>query len=176
MQSRRGQDPDGLGSLQRPATCAASDAEDGNSTFPATLSAVTGPNADDGLGSQTASCSYTDAGGLVVVGSETYSIFDPTAPVITHVLNPAAPTGSNGWYTGDVSLNWTVTEPESPNSLVPTGCVDRSITTDQACLRYDTTAGQFVQNWKTPTGAGTCYKVTLTTVDDSTTAALFKLK
>jgi len=333
------------------ATCAASDAEDGNSTFPATLSAVTGPNADDGLGSQTASCSYTDAGGLVVVGSETYSIFDPTAPVITHVLNPAAPTGSNGWYTGDVSLNWTVTEPESPNSLVPTGCVDRSITTDQApttyscsatsaggaateqdvqierdatapadvafvggpvndglyypnnvpaagtctatdatsglagcvvsgrseavgdhtmtatatdkagntatatvgytvrrltlngffqpvdmsgvlntvkagstvplkfrvydrgvevksttivtsvkqalvpcsatapedaieeivnagasSLRYDTTAGQFVQNWKTPTGAGTCYKVTLTTVDDSTTVALFKLK
>ena len=122
------------------ANCSVSDAEDGNSTFPATLSAVTGPNAADGIGSQTASCSYTDAGGLTVAGSETYSIIDPTAPVITYAVDPATPDGSNGWYTGDVSLDWTVTEPESPNSLALTGCADQSITADQAMTAYPCSA------------------------------------
>jgi hypothetical protein len=43
-------------------------------------------------------------------------------------------------------------------------------------LRYDSTAGQYIYNWKTPTGAGTCYKVTITALDGSTQTALFKLK
>jgi hypothetical protein len=43
-------------------------------------------------------------------------------------------------------------------------------------LRYDPTAGQFVYNWKTPTGAGTCYALTATAVDGSKTTAVFKLK
>jgi hypothetical protein len=30
-------------------------------------------------------------------------------------------------------------------------------------LRYDLTAGQYVYNWKTPSTAGTCYRVTMTT-------------
>lgn len=46
-------------------------------------------------------------------------------------------------------------------------------TTGQTALRYDTTGGQFVQNWKTPTGTG-CYKATLTTVDGQTVSAMFK--
>ena len=45
------------------ATCEVVDAEDGASSFAATLGAVTGPYASDGIGSQIASCSYTDAGG-----------------------------------------------------------------------------------------------------------------
>jgi hypothetical protein len=49
-------------------------------------------------------------------------------------------------------------------------------TTGGTSLRYDTTAGHFIQNWKTPTGAGTCYKVTMTTQDGSSLDALFKLK
>jgi hypothetical protein len=43
-------------------------------------------------------------------------------------------------------------------------------------LRYDTTAGQFIQNWQTPKNPGECHKVTLTLIDDSTIQALFKLK
>jgi hypothetical protein len=44
-------------------------------------------------------------------------------------------------------------------------------------LRYDTTGGQFIQNWKTPAGAGNCYRVTLTAKDGvSTISALFKTK
>lgn len=44
-------------------------------------------------------------------------------------------------------------------------------------LRYDATAGQFVQNWATPSGqAGKCYRATMMTVDGSTIIAFFKLK
>ena len=61
------------------ASCQVADAEDGNSTFAAALSAITGPYASDGIGSQTASCSYTDGGGLTAAASQTYSVIDPSA-------------------------------------------------------------------------------------------------
>jgi hypothetical protein len=40
-------------------------------------------------------------------------------------------------------------------------------------LRYDSTSGQFIYNWKTPTGAG-CYTVTMTAQDGSPITAYFK--
>ncbi|MEO8358091.1 MAG: PxKF domain-containing protein [Chloroflexota bacterium] len=43
-------------------------------------------------------------------------------------------------------------------------------------LRYDTTGGQFIQNWQTPKAAGSCYKVTMTNHDGSFLTAFFKLK
>lgn len=123
-----------------PATCQVTDAEDGNRSFAATLSSITGPYASDGIGSQTASCSYTDAGGLTASGSKTYTIVDPTAPVISSALSPAVVDGSHGWYRSDVELDWTVSEPESPNSLVKTGCDDQDITADQAATTYTCSA------------------------------------
>ena len=124
------------------ATCEVTDAEDGNSSFPATLSAITGDYASDGIGQQTASCSYTDRGTppLTATASKTYNIVDPSAPIISHVLNPAAPDGENGWYKSNVSLAWTVTENESPNSLEKTGCVDQNVTADQAATTYSCSA------------------------------------
>jgi hypothetical protein len=65
---------------------------------------------------------------------------DTTPPVISHALNPPAPNGANGWYNTDVTLTWTVTENESSSSLVKTGCVDQSITTDQAATTYSCSA------------------------------------
>jgi hypothetical protein len=50
------------------------------------------------------------------------------------------------------------------------------LSTGGTSLRYDGTAGQFIQNWKTPTGAGTCYSVTMNTADGSSITAFFKLK
>jgi hypothetical protein len=50
------------------------------------------------------------------------------------------------------------------------------LATGGTSLRYDSTAGQFIQNWKTPTGAGTCYAATMTSNDGSTITALFKIK
>ncbi|MBD3942469.1 HYR domain-containing protein [Microbacterium sp. NEAU-LLC] len=49
-------------------------------------------------------------------------------------------------------------------------------TTGGTSLRYDATAGQFIQNWQTPKSPGSCYKVTMTTLDGSSISALFKLK
>ena len=122
------------------AGCSVVDAEDGNSTFPASLSAITGTYASDGLGNQTATCTYTDAGGLTETVSATYSIYDPSAPSIGHTLAPASPDGNNGWYRSDVTLTWNVSEPESPNSLAKTGCVDQSVTVDQAEMTYSCSA------------------------------------
>jgi hypothetical protein len=50
------------------------------------------------------------------------------------------------------------------------------VTTGGTALRYDTVAGQFIQNWQTPKAAGTCYIVTMTTDDGSSLSANFKLK
>nr|MBA3309542.1 PxKF domain-containing protein [Nocardioidaceae bacterium] len=50
------------------------------------------------------------------------------------------------------------------------------VTTGGTSLRYDSTGGQFIQNWKTPTGAGSCYATTMTTLDGSSITALFKIK
>jgi hypothetical protein len=43
-------------------------------------------------------------------------------------------------------------------------------------LRYDATAGQFIQNWQTPKTPGVCYRTTITTQDDSKISAIFQLK
>ncbi len=43
-------------------------------------------------------------------------------------------------------------------------------------LRYDATAGQFIQNWQTPKIAGACYRVAMTTQDGSTLTAKFRLR
>jgi hypothetical protein len=48
--------------------------------------------------------------------------------------------GANDWYTGNVTLTWTVDEPESPNSLLKTGCDDQNITADQAATEYSCAA------------------------------------
>ena len=43
-------------------------------------------------------------------------------------------------------------------------------------LRYDTTGGQFIQNWQVPKGANVCFKVVLTTDDGTMKTAFFKTK
>ena len=50
------------------------------------------------------------------------------------------------------------------------------VTTGGTSLRYDATAGQFIQNWQTPRQAGACYRVTMTTQDGSSLVAFFRLK
>lgn len=65
------------------ARCNVTDDHDPATTFAATLSPITGSLASYGLGSQTASCSFTDSGGLTGTASATYSIVDTTAPVLS---------------------------------------------------------------------------------------------
>jgi hypothetical protein len=49
-------------------------------------------------------------------------------------------------------------------------------TTGGTTLRYDTTAGQFIQNWQTPKAPGKCYQTRMTALDGSHLDAFFKSK
>jgi hypothetical protein len=50
------------------------------------------------------------------------------------------------------------------------------VSTGGTVLRYDGSGGQFIQNWQTPRTAGTCYRVTMTTQDNSALVAYFRTK
>ena len=141
------------------AMCAVTDAEDGPSSFPATLGPVTGLYAADGIGTQEAGCAYTDVGDLVATSSLTYTIADLTAPVIGYTLTPKDPTGDNGWYATSVSLVWSVSDAESPSSVSTTGCVDQSITADQQDMTYSCAASS---------AGGTAEQVDVTVRRDAT--------
>jgi hypothetical protein len=124
-----------------PATvCNIADAEDGSRSFAAALGAIAGPDSATGIGTQTASCSYTDGGGLTATGSVTYGIVDATVPEISYTLSPATPDGLAGWYRNSVHLDWTVTESDSPSTLVLQGCEDQTITLDQLPGDYNCSA------------------------------------
>ena len=85
-------------------------------------------------------------------------------------------------FQGGTELTTTAAVASFTQSLVP--CTDSSdieatvelTTTGGTVLRYDSTAGQFVQNWQTPKQAGKCYRVDMTTRDGSRLTAWFKLK
>jgi hypothetical protein len=78
-----------------------------------------------------------------------------------------------------------VTDPSLVNVVASpsTLCVS-TVTTDAVealsaaatALRYDTTAGQFIWNWKTPKSPGSCWAVTATATDGVSITALFLLK
>jgi len=68
-------------------------------------------------------------------------------------------------------------------SVAEVPCSSSGVTTDVeftttggTSLRYDTTAGQFIQNWQTPKPAGKCYQVRMTALDGSHLDAFFKSK
>ena len=50
------------------------------------------------------------------------------------------------------------------------------VTTGGTSLRYDGTAGQYIQNWQTPKQPGACYRATATMQDGSPIVAYFLLK
>jgi hypothetical protein len=64
---------------------------------------------------------------------------DPTPPVITPVLSPAAPNGLNGFYTGNVNVSWSVTD---PGSLVTgtSGCGPATVSADTLGATFECSA------------------------------------
>ncbi len=63
--------------------------------------------------------------------------FDSTPPVITP--NVGGTPGSNGWYVGDVSVSWSVTDPESTVTS-QTGCDPQSVTSDTPGVTFTCSA------------------------------------
>ena len=62
---------------------------------------------------------------------------DPTPPVIQS--NVAGQLGNNGWYVGDVAINWTVDDLES-NIASTAGCGSTNLTTDIGSVTFTCTA------------------------------------
>ena len=84
---------------------------------------------------------------------------DTTAPAVSYVLDPAAPNGSNGWYNGNVLVDWTVIDPDT--TLTSTvGCNDTTLSSDTTGATYTCTA----------TSAGGTTSVTTTTIKRDATA------
>lgn len=77
----------------------------------------------------------------------------------------------------DISVvdRFEVTPIACPNATAMTDGIEFTAT-GGTTLRYDGTAGQFIQNWQTPKKSGTCYKVTMFTTDGSSISANFKLR
>jgi hypothetical protein len=63
----------------------------------------------------------------------------------------------------------------SCSSSAPTDDIE-TVVTGGTSLKYDTTGGQFVQNWQTPKKPGTCAMATITTLDGSMINASFQFK
>ena len=119
--------------------CSVVDAEDTNESATPQIS----NGAYNSLGSHTVTCSYTDGGNITRSAQATYEVIrdlDTTAPAISYTLNPAEPDGTNGWYRGDVTLDWTVSETQSPETLQTTGCDDVTVSADQDLTRYTCSA------------------------------------
>jgi hypothetical protein len=62
---------------------------------------------------------------------------DITAPLVTESVTGTL--GANGWYTSDVDVTWTVTDPDSPVTT-QTGCEAQSVTVDTAGVIFTCTA------------------------------------
>lgn len=92
--------------------CLVSDAFDGTSTPPATLSPISGPNAANGIGTRTATCSYTDSRGLSGTASTTYTIVDTGAPTFA-----ALPADSTSEATGPTGAAVTYAPPTATDAV-----------------------------------------------------------
>jgi len=85
----------------------------------------------------------TSVGASAVCGSAAsvgvFAVFaaDPTPPVI--VPHVAGPLGNGGWYTGDVTVTWDVSDPQSPVSSTA-GCDPVTISADTAGATLTCTA------------------------------------
>ena len=75
----------------------------------------------------------TASNGLFADASESFSITvidDSSPPAVTPTVTGTA--GEDGWYRSDVTVSWTVEEPESLPTLQTSGCEETSLTTDTA--------------------------------------------
>lgn len=107
-------------------------------------------------GTATDNLPYTVSDTLIVTW--TAALCDTTPPVISYVVNPSTPNGNAGWYTGDVTLTWTVTDPES--AVTKVGCANQTITADQPATTYTCSA--------TSAAPGTAGPVSVTIKRDAT--------
>lgn len=143
------------------------------------------------VGTHTVTATAKDKAGNTAAASATYEVKAWTlggfyAPVDVDKLNTVKG-GSTvplkfEVFAGDTELTdtaavqgFTVKGITCPDATTPADDIEL-VTTGGTSLRYDTTGGQFIQNWQTPKKSGACYNVTMATEDGSSLSATFKLK
>jgi len=169
----------GFGSVPPEPTCTAVDAVDGSVPCEVTgYSTAVGPHTLTAKASDAAGNTATETRSYTVTG---YSLFGFYAPVqMGGVLNPikagsTAPLkyevflGSTELMSTSVVASTTST-PISCTTLEPTGAPS---TSGFRGVRY--LNGLFTDSWKSPKQKGSCYRVTMTTVDGSSLVANFRL-
>lgn len=135
------------------ASCTVTDAQDLNPTATPSLSAISGPLAGYGLGSQTATCSYTDGGGLTASASATYTIVDTQKPTLNtpgdRTAEATGPAGAVVTWTGptasdNVALSGSPTCDANSGDTFPLGvttvnCQVRDVAGNQATGSFKVT-------------------------------------
>ncbi len=89
--------------------CAVNDREDGVIT--GVEPQISGPDTN---GVVTVTCSYTDSGGITSSTEASYTVeenTDSTPPTLTGT--PTTNPNTNGWYSGDVTIEWVASDEES---------------------------------------------------------------
>ena len=85
------------------------------------------------LGGKPFTVTAEDAAGNSASLTHNYTVIDPTPPVIVPTVSGTL--GNDGWYISDVTVTWTVTDPDSAITQT-TGCDPTTVTSD--------TSGQIV--------------------------------
>ena len=81
---------------------------------------------------------YDNAGNSATSNPVTVQI-DKSAPSVGHAFSPAAPDGNNGWYRGNVGIDWTIGDAES-GIASSSGCADGTLSSDTAGASWTCTA------------------------------------
>lgn len=179
------------GEVTGPAECTATDAVSGLAEC-----AVTGLQTS--VGTHTVTATATDVAGNTTTARTTYTVLPWEtkgfyAPVDMTPAGTTTPVYNTVKGGSTVPLKFELFA--GARELTATSAVDTFTTTKVSCvsgaaedaietlattggtsLRYDTAGGQFVQNWKVPSTAGTCYRAAMTADDGSVIRAFFKVR
>jgi len=173
-----------FGSVPAAPTCSASDDTSGVASC-----VVTGYSS--AVGTHTLTATATDNAGNSDVATRSYTVLAWTIsgyyqPVDMGLWNTVKGgstvplkfkvfAGPTELTSTSIVKSFTIKSVTCPGASAPTDAIE-FVTTGGTNLRYDTTGGQFIQNWQTPKKPGTCHSVTMETNDGSKISANFILK
>ncbi|GAB3329003.1 PxKF domain-containing protein [Micromonospora halotolerans] len=141
------------------------------------------------VGTHTVTATATDVAGNTGTASQTYTVLPWTAKgfyqpvdmdgvVNTVKAGSTVPMKFELFAANEITDTSAVTMSAKAVSCSTSAGTDdiEVVASGSTALRYDTTGGQFVYNWKTPATPGACYAVTAATADGTSFTALFELR